>query len=274
MTKLLLIDLDGVIYRAGFAVEKTKYLGTIGGLPSTAPLEVEFFDDAKAAKEWGGTVWSRKEVEPEDKALMLADIILRDIRDRYPEYQPELWLSPSVGNFRELIATRAKYKGNRDGAARPKHFKAIRQHLLDKHLAFETAGQEADDILGIQMSANPDSVCVSFDKDLLQIPGVHYNWVTKEEITITPKQGAINFWTQVLTGDPVDNVPGIEGIGPKKAAVILEGIKNSKECRERVLDTYVRQYGSELGQQYFNETAALVWVRRKPGERFEAQKAN
>lgn len=271
MAKLLLIDTDGILYRAGFATEKTKYLVTGVNDENDCPVWPLVYDnaaDAKANCPLGGYIWSRKEVEPEDKALMLADIILRDIKDRYPEHQPELWLSPSVGNFRELIATRAKYKGNRDGQARPKHFKAIRQHLIDKHGAIQTEGQEADDILGIQMSANPDSVCVSFDKDLLQIPGLHYDWVKKTEVGITPKQGAINFWTQVLTGDPVDNVPGIEGIGPKKAAAILNGAKNSTEARTRVFDEYANQYGTELGPKYFEETAALVWIRRKPGVNF------
>lgn len=262
MTKLLLIDADGILYRAGFATEKTLYL--VEGLNKT----YGHYGDAKAANEVaadaGGTVWSRKEVEPEDKALMLADIILRDIKDRYPEYTPALWLSPSVGNFREVIATRAKYKGNRDGQARPKHFKAIRQHLIDRHQAIETIGQEADDILGIEMSSFPDSVCVSFDKDLLQIPGLHYDWVKKEEVRITPKQGALNFWSQVLTGDPVDNVPGIEGIGPKKAAKLLEGVKNSKEAQLVVQQAYANAYG-DLGFEYFQETAGLVWIRRKPG---------
>lgn len=265
MSKLL-VDGDVLIYRAGFAVEKTEYMVELKDA-TTRSLFMKCVDAADAKKNMlpGSVTWSRKEVEPEDKALLLADLIIRDIQDRYPEHKLEIWLSPSVGNFREQIATRAKYKGNRDGAQRPTHFKAIRQHLIDKWAAQTTAGQEADDALGIEMTANPGSVCVSIDKDLLQIPGIHYDWTKKEEITISKKQGALNFWSQVLSGDATDNVPGLKGIGPAKAAKLLEKVKNDNEAWQVVLDNYYLVQ-KDTGFADALETAQLVYVRRTPNE--------
>lgn len=258
MSKLLLIDGDVVAYRCGFAVEKTKYLCEDGH-------KFERFDNAKDAKEHGGLTWSRKEIEPEENALYLVDQVIKDILQRYPDFDPRIWLSPSVGNFRERIATRAKYKGNRDAQLRPVHFKAIREHLCSRWDARDTAGQEADDAIGIDMHANPGSISVSIDKDLLQLPGRHYNWVDKSERVISTREASLNFYTQVLAGDPTDNVPGIEGIGPMKARKLLKIAKGPKDAWDLCLDAYKREYGED-GEIYAIETAKLVYIRRKPEE--------
>lgn len=260
MSKLL-IDADGIVYRCGFAMEKTQYLvsGT-GGYKE--------FDNAKEAKAFaadheGSTVWSRKETKDEEEALMLCSIIVRDIKDRYPNLEPELWLTPSVGNFREQIAKRAKYKGNRDAAVRPTHHKAIRGYLEERYGARTASGEEADDALGIAMTANPDSVLVSYDKDLSQIPGLHYNWVTKEEFKVSPRQAQMFFYQQVLSGDATDNVPGVPGIGAVKAKKILEGVKTKADAWTRIVETYA---ANGLTKDDAIETARLVYVRRREAE--------
>ena len=184
MTTHLLIDADVLAYRAGFATDKTKYCVTWNHLRTEGTF---LFDDAKAAKEEaaktsGALVWSRKETEPEDKALMLIDIMLGDIRARYESERPTLhcYLT-GIGNYRHGIATRASYKGNRSGQQPPAHLKAIRAHLVNKHGAILSAGEEADDLLGIAANQYAGAVIVSVDKDLLQIPGRHYDFVKKEK---------------------------------------------------------------------------------------------
>lgn len=264
MSRLLLVDADGILYRAGFATEKTKYLVAGPGILS----EQDTAKEAKEAHTEGLThIWSRKEVEPVENALFLAKTIVTDIQDRYADWaELRLWLTPGVGNFRDTLATRAKYKGNRDAMARPTHYAAIRDYLIDKWGAAYTAGQEADDAIGIDMTTYPDSVCVSFDKDLLQLPGTHYNWVTKEESVVVKSKGTKFFYQQVLSGDPVDNVPGCAGIGPVKAAKALDECKSSAECWTKVLSVYVDVYGEKDGPVFALETARLVYVRRKAEE--------
>lgn len=105
----------------------------------------------------------------------------------------------------------------------PTYGKDIEQYLVAHWGAEYTHGMEADDALGIkQTSMKEGETCiVSIDKDLLMIPGAHYNFVTKEYIEIGEQEAADNFYKQLLTGDTVDNVPGLSGVGPAKAASIL-----------------------------------------------------
>jgi 5'-3' exonuclease len=151
------------------------------------------------------------------------------------------------------------------------HSTAIRDYLVGKWGAVSTVGQEADDAIGIDMSANPGSVCVSFDKDLLQLPGRHYDWVAKEERTVSAKEAGKFFWQQTLSGDATDNVPGCKGIGAIKAAKLLEDCNSNKECWERVLSVYKDVHGDE-GEAFAVETARLVYVRRKNNEMWSPPK--
>lgn len=255
-----LIDGDGLVYRCGFAVEKTKYA------VEAAPGIIQF-DTHKEAKAWlesnqvSRPLWSRKEVEPVENALAL----VKGSLEAMPDGEKEIWLTPSVGNFRERFATIAKYKGNRDYVARPTYYREITDYLVQRGAKF-TVGQEADDELGIRATEIGDSaVIVSFDKDLDQIPGHHYNWVTKEAYSVTPRVAAMNFYSQILSGDAVDNVPGIPGIGPKTAQKLLGSPRSPKEAWDKVLGVYNEKFGSE-GFQRALETARLVYVRRKRDE--------
>ena len=270
----LLIDADVLAYRAGFATDKTKW-----AVVNPAGCVATFFDDAKAAKEHAFSndivsgVWSRKETEPEDKALMLIDVMINDIRSHYASENPttHLYLS-GVGNFRHLVATRATYKGNRSGQLPPAHLKAIRNHLLANHGAVLSSGEEADDLIGIAATqfGGAGIVC-SIDKDLRQLPGRHYDFVKKEEVTVSPKEAWLNFYSQVISGDSTDNVPGLTGYGPVKARKALEGLKNNKACWLKVRELYQAEFGVK-GDQYALECAQLVYVRRHVGDMFQVPK--
>ena len=258
----LLIDGDVIAYRAGFASEKTKYLATSatdGGVVwGTA-------DSAKDIAHVGGCVWTRKELQPVDQALLITNVMINDIKERYAaeNLTPVVCLT-GTGNFRHSVATRATYKGNRSGSVPPVHLKAIRQHLTDKG-AVVSAGEEADDVLGILATENPGSIIASIDKDLMMIPGRNYNFVTKEETTISPKQAMLNFYAQVLSGDSVDNIPGVAGIGPVKAARLVADCATPKICWQRIVDVYKKEFG-DAGEKFALEAARLVWIRRQPGE--------
>ncbi|KAF2376292.1 hypothetical protein BSN82_18200, partial [Acinetobacter baylyi] len=99
----------------------------------------------------------------------------------------------------------------------------------------------------------------------LQISGRHYNWVTKEAATISPKDAALNFYSQILSGDPVDNVPGLPGIGSVKARRLLSGVVSPSDAWERIVRAYEEAFGKG-GYDIALETARLVYVRRKRDE--------
>lgn len=263
----LLIDGDGLVFRCGFATEKTKYLIQTPGVKPGDPDSYAEFDYQRDFPELreDAKVWSRKVVEPLENAIFLVDNILAKLSDRFSTSDLDIWLSPPVGNFRERIAVTQKYKGNRDTQTRPKHYKGLHKHLVEKYGAKYAEGQEADDALGIGATLHSGAVLVSNDKDLDQIPGQHYNWVEENVYKINKKEGTINFYSQVLSGDTSDNIPGLSGVGPITARKMLRDCNSSRDCWEVVLNSYKDQFGDDHERRAI-EVAQLCWVRRYEGE--------
>ena len=84
-------------------------------------------------------------------------------------------LTTGSGNFRYEVAKTVPYKGNRKDMKRPKHLEELKKHI--KRLgAVEVEGIEADDAVAIELFKDPEKyIIVHVDKDLDQLPGVHYN---------------------------------------------------------------------------------------------------
>lgn len=162
------------------------------------------------------------------------------------------------GNFREVVATTAPYKGNRKDFQRPKHYHALREYL--QRLGAELVeGQEADDAIAIKAQEGHYWI-VSIDKDFDQVPGWHYNFVKKEKYYVTEEEGLRNFYTQILTGDRVDNIIGIKGIGPVKAEKILKDCTTEREY----YDACVKAYDGDIAR--VTENGVLLWLRRYPNQ--------
>jgi hypothetical protein len=162
------------------------------------------------------------------------------------------------GNFRHMVAKTAPYKGNRKDAPRPKHYEALRGYL-QRLGATIVEGQEADDEIAIEATQR-DYWIVSIDKDFDQIPGWHYNFVRKEKYFVTEEEGLRSFYKQILTGDRVDNIIGIKGIGPVKAEKILKDCKTEKEY----YDACIKAYDGD--EERVKENAVLLWLRRLPNQ--------
>ncbi|AZO50938.1 MAG: DNA polymerase I [Mesorhizobium sp.] len=131
-----------------------------------------------------------------------------------------------------------EYKANR--SAPPEdlipQFGLIRQATTAFNLpCIEMEGFEADDLIAtycrLACEAGGDTTIISSDKDLMQLVGPTvgmYDPMKDRQIGIpeviekwgVPPEKMIDL--QALTGDSVDNVPGVPGIGPKTAAQLLE----------------------------------------------------
>lgn len=122
----------------------------------------------------------------------------------------------------------------------------------------EMEGFEADDLIAtyarLACEAGGDTTIVSSDKDLMQLVGPTvsmYDPMKDREINIpeviekwgVPPEKMIDL--QALTGDSIDNVPGVPGIGPKTAAQLLEQFGD--------LDTLLAR-ASEIKQQKRRES--------------------
>jgi DNA polymerase-1 len=190
---------------------------------------------------------------------LVNDIVFRDLQcDDYKAY------ITGSNNFRDSIAVTAPYKGNRVGLKKPVHYEAIRKHL--QRLGAELVeGQEADDAVAIEATKTGGWI-VSIDKDLDQVAGWHYNFVKREEYYVTEEEGLRNFYTQVLTGDRIDSIPGLKGIGPVKAAKILDGCTTEQELYEACVKAYS---DAGLTQERMLEAGQLLWLRRIPNQTFQ-----
>ncbi|OHE77312.1 MAG: hypothetical protein A3F67_05805 [Verrucomicrobia bacterium RIFCSPHIGHO2_12_FULL_41_10] len=199
------------------------------------------------------------------------------------------YLSDSTKNgFRYKLYP--EYKANRT-QDKPVHYEALRKHLINFWDAVVTEGQEADDALGIeqtlynhvhhsmllegQQEGCSQSVICSIDKDLLQIPGNHYNFVKNEFHHVTEEEGLYFFYKQVLMGDTSDNIGGLKGIGPKKAEKILGEVGQSEgDLLKRVCDAYISAFDGveEAAKEALWLTANLVNIRKKENEKWELPK--
>ena len=190
----------------------------------------------------------------------------------------ELYLT-GEGNFRDWIATIRPYKGQRS-QDKPHHYGRVREYLLKFRNATLIKGMEADDAVSIvQMGSHsvdslnlakagfyedtktPTIIC-TVDKDLDNTPGWHFNWVKDKRYWVDEIDALRNFYCQLLTGDTVDNIPGLFGVG--KSSTLLKKVR----ALEKELDMYslVReQYEKRFGSYWWKfllENAQLLWMLR------------
>lgn len=123
-------------------------------------------------------------------------------------------------NFRYKVAKTLPYKGNRSKREKPRYYTALKEYMASEWGAEYAFGCEADDMIGINHTPG-ETIIVTNDKDLKQIPGTHYNWKTQEMFDVSERDGWFYFYKQLLTGDTADNIPGVPGIGDKTAADLL-----------------------------------------------------
>jgi DNA polymerase-1 len=142
-----------------------------------------------------------------------------------------------------------EYKANR--SAPPEdlvpQFAVIREATRAFDLpCIEMEGFEADDLIAtyarMAREAGADVTVISSDKDLMQLVGPQvsmYDSMKDRQIGVpeviekwgVPPEKMIDL--QALTGDSVDNVPGIPGIGPKTAAQLIEEFGDLDTLLER-----------------------------------------
>lgn len=222
---IALIDADSIVYRIGFATENEDEF--------VATLRTNSF---------------------------IKEILSNTGADTYYGYLT------GKTNYRSTLAKTAPYKGQRKGV-RPKHYDHIREVMCTAWGFTIEEGQEADDAVAIHATTltkeGKDFIICSIDKDLLQLVGKHYNFVKGERFKVTQHEANINLYTQCLTGDKVDNIIGLHGIGKVKAAKILKGAKTECEMYQRCIEAY------EGDQERVNENLSLLWLRREPNQMWE-----
>lgn len=277
----LLIDGDILVYSAAFASQTTRYLVPY---QEDEGQGVEIFQYKREAivfaKEVGTDAQDIRPTvnsEPWVHCEWVAENMMQSYLRAVPGSTATTFLSEEGLSNSYRYALDNNYKQNRKGFEKPVHYKGMREWLVSKHDAKIVAGIEADDALGIHQTE--DTMIVSKDKDVLQIPGYHmimggrdydggpiiifvsdpgtlYLEKDKAGKPVLRGFGFKWFCAQMLTGDAVDNIKGIPRVGPVKAYAILKDEFRPAHLWRLVKKTY------KDARLCPNINAQLLWILR------------
>lgn len=204
------------------------------------------------------------EEEPVEAALERAHRLMETICYQASESEQYRAFLTGSGNFRKKI--NPEYKANRKDKPLPKWLQQTRNYLILEWGAETSQGCEADDLLGINQTDN--TVIASLDKDLLMIPGQHFNWVNMDYAQVDYLDGLKQLYRQMLIGDKADNITGVAGLGKVKAGRIIDPLENEEDMFNTVLRLYDYDYDR------FVMNAQCLWIMQKEGEYWTTQLLN
>ena len=200
-----------------------------------------------------------------DVALYRVDDLMERILVETDAKDYRLWIGGDT-NYRYDIDP--EYKANRKDLIRPQWLQECREYLVTKWKASITDGNETDDELGIHQSDN--TIICTIDKDLLQVPGEHYNFVKKERLTVTQADGNYNFMCQFLMGDKSDNIMGFDGKArvtiPKFLQHHFDWLFLHKHDYTAMLNYIKELYNDD---ERVLKNGRLLWIQREVGELWE-----
>jgi DNA polymerase-1 len=188
---LLLIDGDEIIWRVAAALEKETQ-----------------WDE----QNW--VLWSNAEEVWQEATAAVARLF-----DRFGSQRHALAFT-GRNNFRKTIEP--TYKANRTGKRKPMCYAVLRERCLETFNCVSHEGLEADDVMGI-LATKPGAqrrIICGQDKDFKSVPCEH--WDGKDLVSYSSDEADLAHLMQTLTGDAADGYKGCPGIGPAKAAKVLE----------------------------------------------------
>lgn len=193
---------------------------------------------------------------------------------------------------RVSIAVTKPYKGNRKDAEPPEFLQDAKDYLSTSVKSENRRGiltitgspaerfsGEADDVLiklHTALKAKYKPIICTADKDLLQAPGWHYDLRSTAEVYIPENEmgtlellrkpsytaikgtGWLLFWSQMLTGDTADNIPGAVRIGAVKAYDLLKDVKTNLEAMDIIMTEYKKGYKEKWHDVFIEQYKLLA----------------
>lgn len=210
------------------------------------------------------------ENDPVDVALHRVDVMLDETMVLTQSDSYRCFLSGS-NNFRYEIYP--EYKANRKDKADPVHRQACIDYIVRKWNGEVSDGKEADDDIGI--ASGQDTIISSIDKDLRQIPGKHFNLVSKVLDVVNEWQGHFNFYSQLVLGDRADNIPGYDRIMRNTIPKFLQSdfdALNSYETEQEMFEHVWNMYDSAGHVANMELNGQLLWIWRKENDSWHFKK--
>ena len=198
-TKIVLIDADSLMYFSSYGSEEEQIL-------SETKLSEKIYD------------------------------ILNIVEKSYNVEKYHVFVKGS-NNFRYKIYP--QYKKNRP----PKHpiIDVLNKYLVDNFGAVEAHNAESDDYV-FSYSQLPEykgrSIICSVDKDMLQIPGIHYDYQKNKYHIIDDETAKYNLAIQMIMGDQADGIMCLRGYGPKKDKKIIKKGMTDYQMIKVILNEY------------------------------------
>lgn len=128
---------------------------------------------------------------------------------------------------------------------KPPIIDVLAQYLVNNFQAIESHNAESDDYVYScsQVSDFKErSIICSVDKDLLQIPGLHYNYQKNIFISVSKDEAVSNLAKQMITGDAADGIKCLHGYGPVKANKILHNCTTEYQYIKAIFKEYLFVY--------------------------------
>lgn len=159
-------------------------------------------------------------------------------------------------NFRYNI--NPEYKANRKDGPKIPFIKESKDYMIEKWSFIFHTDLEADDLIGIYNKyysikdsdrINYNTIIISPDKDLLTLQGNIYNPKSKESRYMSEKESNNKLFCQMITGDTVDGIKGLNKKGIKFAEKILTD--NDITNFVKGFEFYLLEHGREKGIEEF-----------------------
>lgn len=257
---------------------------------------------------YGGLTFEDGGVLPDKLLRKMVDEKIKDITEKAGADDWVGYLTDSSSNFRLDVATILPYKGNRSGSEKPPKYQMLRDYLMDAYpdKVSMVVGMEADDQLAIdqwsdytkasktavdlnhfnysgakssdivlEVTARTycNTIICTIDKDLHMVPGWHYCWAKGNSPEVGPwlqtETGGLRcFYKQLLTGDTVDNIKGLHGVGKKsKLLDYIDECDDEWMMAAHVYGEYFKRFG-HYAASFMRENATLLWMKRSEDDVF------
>jgi 5'-3' exonuclease len=211
--------------------------------------------------------------DTEDK---IASSIIPALGEDYKHLLVFLTVPDGKGRYRDKFNKETTYKASRISVPIPVFMEEMRDFIKKFYIVHQcpSSEYEADDAISWrgwynhEVTGNQD-IIAGVDKDLNQIPGYHWNYSKDSSYYVSGAMANQFFFHQLLTGDVADSIPGIKGIGPRRADNLLKKGTSPEEWWDIVLSTYTNKL-SHLSEdeiaEILYERGNKLWIQRHEGQ--------
>lgn len=215
-------------------------------------------------------IWGTEDVE--EAKIKLDEVLQAVIENTFCD--DYLIAIGGPNNWREEFFSEYKKSPSRLASKknRAEYFDELKEWFCHHPNAVVAHGFEADDLIRIwslEAIRGGDSYIVcTIDKDLDCIPGKHFKPGRDEYYEVDEDEADLHYWRQILMGDAVDNIPGLNKVGPVKANKILEGCDNNNKRKAAVINAYKQHYGDQW-KPYLLANGRLIHIWRHINDHFQ-----